>query len=286
MKVYKVFIIIICILEIGTVNVFSTNASTSQINTPVVDENQKIYDYANLLTDEQETNLYNEVQEYINSYQMDMAIVTIEENNKTSAMAYADDFYDYNNFGIGANKSGVLFLIDMQNREMWISTTGYAIRIYTDSRIDNILDYTYSKISIEDYNGCVEQFIKYAKYYANLGSSASNTGSSQSINGSTNYNKSKYNFLYFAKTPFIISLIATVVFIIIGLTSHKKPKKQQYANLYISSGIKLNKQLDNFVNQYVTKTKIETSSSGSSGGHSSTHSGSSGRSHGGGGRSF
>ena len=198
-------------------------------------------------------------------------------------MAYADDFYDYNNFGIGANKSGVLFLIDMQNRQMWMSTTGYAISIYSDSRIDNILDYAYNKISMKDYNGCVEQFIRYSKYYANLGSS------NQSSSSYTDYNKKSNHVLGTIKMSFIIAVIATGVYILIGLTSHTKPKNQQNANLYISSRIKLNKQLDNFVNEFVTKTRIETSSSGSSrssSGRSSTHSGSSGRSHGGGGRSF
>lgn len=281
-KVYKILIVIICILITGKVNVFSINSIPSQTakeNTPIVDTSEKIYDYADLLSESEETDLFSQIQEYINTYEMDMAVVTIEENNKLSAMAYADDFYDYNDFGIGTDKSGVLFLIDMENREMWISTTGYAISIYTDSRIDSILDYAYNKISTEDYNGCVEQFIKYAKYYANLGSSY------QSTSGHEGYNKVQNNLSVFIKGSLIISLIVTIIYIIIGLATHTKPKKQQNANLYISSGIKLNKQLDNFVNQFVTKTRIESSSSGSSShssGHSSTHSGSSGSSHGGG----
>ena len=34
-----------------------------------------------------------------------------------------------------------MFLIDMQKRKMWISTTGSAIEIYNDVRIDKILEY-------------------------------------------------------------------------------------------------------------------------------------------------
>ena len=98
-----------------------TNTTTSQTakeTTPVVDETKKIYDYANLITDEEEIELYNKVQEFINKYNMDMVIVTINSNPKSSSMEYADDFYDYNNFGKGTNKSGLLFLIDMQNRKI------------------------------------------------------------------------------------------------------------------------------------------------------------------------
>ena len=148
-------------------NTYTTNSQKAKANTPVVDATKKIYDYANLITKDEEEVLYNKVQEFINKYDMDMAIVTINSNPKSSSMAYADDFYDYNNFGKGTNKTGLLFLIDMQNRNMWISTTGDAINIYTDSRINTILDYTYDKISNEDYNGCAEQFIDKASYFAN-----------------------------------------------------------------------------------------------------------------------
>lgn len=249
-------------------NTYTTNSQTAKANTPVVDSTKKIYDYANLITKDEEEDLYNKVQEFINKYNMDMAIVTINSNPKSSSMAYADDFYDYNNFGKGANNSGLLFLIDMQNRNMWISTTGDAIQIYTDSRINTILDYTYDKISNEDYNGCAQQFIEKASYFANKGIK----GGSKVVT----VPKMICNSLVFAS-------IVTIVFICIGLATHKKPKKKKEATNYITQPLKLSRNSDTFINNHVSKVKIETSSSS---GGSSTHSGSSGTSHGGGGRSF
>lgn len=249
-------------------NTYTTNSQTAKANTPVVDATKKIYDYANLITKDEEEVLYNKVQEFINKYDMDMAIVTINSNPKSSSMAYADDFYDYNNFGKGANKSGLLFLIDMQNRNMWISTTGDAINIYTDSRINTILDYTYDKISNEDYNGCAEQFIEKASYFANKGL----TGGSKVVT----VPKMICNSLIFAG-------LITIVLICIGLATHRKPKKKKEASNYITQPLKLSKNSDTFLDKHVSKVKIETSSSS---GGSSTHSGSSGTSHGGGGRSF
>lgn len=246
----------------------NTNSQKAKANTPVVDATKKIYDYANLITKDEEEALYNKVQEFINKYDMDMAIVTINSNPKSSSMAYADDFYDYNNFGKGTNKTGLLFLIDMQNRNMWISTTGDAINIYTDSRINTILDYTYDKISNEDYNGCAEQFIDKASYFANKGL----TGGSKVVT----VPKMICNSLIFAG-------LVTIVFICIGLATHRKPKKKKEASNYITQPLKLSNKLDTFLDKHVSKVKIETSSSS---GGSSTHSGSSGTSHGGGGRSF
>ncbi len=249
-------------------NTYTTNSQKAKANTPVVDATKKIYDYANLITKDEEEVLYNKVQEFINKYDMDMAIVTINSNPKSSSMAYADDFYDYNNFGKGTNKTGLLFLIDMQNRNMWISTTGDAINIYTDSRINTILDYTYDKISNEDYNGCAEQFIDKASYFANKGL----TGGSKVVT----VPKMICNSLIFAG-------LVTIVFICIGLATHRKPKKKKEASNYITQPLKLSNKLDTFLDKHVSKVKIETSSSS---GGSSTHSGSSGTSHGGGGRSF
>ena len=175
LKFLTVCIIFIIILGFGKAynvygytektNVLEDNSQTSYAKdkTPSVNNTLKIYDYAKLIPDDKEKEIYNMIKKFISRYNMDMAIVTINENPKSSSMGYADDFYDYNDFGVGVNKNGLLFLIDMDNRKMWISTTGKAIEIYNDKRIDAILDYTYDKISKKDYSGCAEQFIKYTK---------------------------------------------------------------------------------------------------------------------------
>ena len=247
-------------------------SSNAKRTTPNVDNTLKIYDYAKLIPEEKEQKIYEKIKKFISSYNMDMVIVTIDENPKSSSMDYADDFYDYNKFGIGANKSGVLFLINMSNRKMWISTTGDAIEIYNDKRIDAILDYTYDKISKKDYSGCAEQFIKYATYFAKKGRNGGD------------------NILSISKiliSSSIGGVVTMIIFLIIGLVSHKKPQKNKEASTYISKPLKLTDQMDQFVDKHVSQTRrVESSSSSGGSSGSSTHSGSSGTSHGGGGRSF
>lgn len=228
---------------------------------------EKVYDYAGLLTESEEEELYNQILEYIQTYNMDMVVVTTNENNKSSSMAYADDFYDYNGFGIGEDNSGLLFLIDMDKRNMWISTTGKAIELYNDVRIDNILDYTYNKIVDEDYFGCASEFIKYSKYFANKGISGIDTIiETQEV----------------IAAVLIVSTVVTIIFICIGRSHHKNVKKQTLATAYITQSLNLNGKRDIFIRKHVSKSAKADSSSGGS----STHSGSSGVSHGGGGRSF
>lgn len=284
LKKVSIFFILIIFLLIKCVSYAETTAGTNLFdnqarmdimkeankNTQKVDPNLKIYDMANLLSENEEKKLFEKVSSYINKYNMDIVIVTINSNNKASSMEYADDFYDYNDFGIDNQNSGILFLIDMDNRNMWISTTGKAIGIYTDNRIDKILDYTYFKISKQDYYGCANEFIKYASAYAGL--------------------KSKGSVFVVALPDMIIISIAggafaTMVYIIIGVSKNKTVKKQSLANAYISGDVNITLERDIMVSKNVSKSPRETSS-GSHGGGSSIHSGSSGISHGGGGRSF
>ncbi len=275
----KISIFLILVLVI----VFNTYISEASTDTtiPIVDNTQKIYDFAGLLTDEGKKEIYNDITEYINTYNMDMVIVTINKNNKSSSMAYADDFYDYNDFGIGSNRDGILFLIDMDNRNMWISTTGKAILMYDDNRIDDILDDTYSAIKNEDYDLCCKRFISSASSWADYGIPSSN--SNYYINDKGEYVK-KFPFFYII----LISFTTSIIFILIAANKHKTVKKAVQAKQYIvKDSLNLTTSEDRFINTHTSRIySPQSDSSSGGGGGSSTHSSSSGSSHGGGGRSF
>ena len=255
----------------------------SILKTPRVDADKKIYDFADLLTDSEEERLYGEVKSFIETYNMDMVIVTIDDNNKSTSQDWADDFYDYNDFGVGNTYDGLLFLIDMDKRNMWISTTGHAILVYSDIRIDNILDDTYEQISKKDYYMCSTVFIKDAKKYAKQGVASSNKNYKIDSNGE-----------YVKVEPFpifpimVVSSIATLIFFLIARARHRTIAKATKASQYlVKNSLDLSVRDDKFINTHTSKTySPQSSGGGSSGGGSSTHHSSSGGCHGGGGRSF
>lgn len=267
-------------------NIKVTNSvKKAVLSTPKVDASEKIYDFANLFTSTEETNLYNLINHFITTYNMDMVIVTINTNNKSSAMAYADDFYDYNDFGKGSTFDGLLFLIDMDTREMWISTTGQAILMYNDYRIDNILDKSYTYITSQKYFECAKSFITSASSYATQGIPSYNKDYIIDENGDyvKNTTKTLNNFpLLFV---IIISFILSTIYVFFARSKHKTIKKATEAKQYlIKNSINITKKEDKFINSHVSKVYDPPSSSSSGG--SSTHRSSSGRSHGGGGRRF
>ena len=262
------------------------------MTTPCIDEVEKVYDFADLLTDGEEEKLYQEVIAYINSTNYDLALVTTNEHEKSSTMAYADDFYDYNKFGVGESRDGLVIVIDMQNRELYISTTGYAIKMYDDERLgiekkyygtNSVLDNGYDYITNEEYYNAFSAMIKRLLDYYNLGYPESNS----------NMNIDTYgNISYVYKIPYMgIGIISAIITTIVSLIAYFKSRLKIKVGSTISylkdSVIKVRE--DKFVNTMVTKhlrADDSHSSGGSSGGGSSFHSSSSGSSHGGGGRSF
>ncbi len=269
-------------LQVASRIVVTSSRQNAILNTPKVNEEEKIYDFADLFTDSEEVELYNQVTSFISNTNLDMAIVTIDQNPKYTAQAYADDFYDYNYFGKESTCDGLLFLIDMDTREMYISTGGQAQLIYDDDyRRDGILDATYDKIVEEDYYGCAQSFIEEASYYFNMG--ILDTYKDYHLDEMGNLVAPIFtstNLTIIGVISLIISLIATGV----KKSKHTTIKKATTAVEYMKTK-NLTQKLDNFLTTHTSSVYIPPSSS-SSGGGSSHHSGSSGISHGGGGRHF
>lgn len=240
-------------------------------NISAFDTSLKVYDYAQILTPSEESKLKKDIELYIANHNMDMALVTVKHHDKVDTMNYADDFYDYNGFGIGNNYDGVIFVIDFtfwQNGDIWMSTTGKAIDVYTDSRINNILDSVVDKKNYGYYE-MLKEFISESDYYAKQG-----------IPSYNNYDNT-INW----KNIIIISLLIPTVIIIILILRNKMVKAAINASIYlVRNSVVINKRSDRFISTHTSSVRINDSSSSGGVSRSSTHRSSSGRSHGGGGR--
>ena len=98
----------------------------------------RLMDEADLLTREEEEKLLAELNEISRRQQVDVVVVTVYSLGGKSSMEYADDYFDYNGYGQGADRSGVLLLHSPEERDWWISTRGYGITAFTDAGIKYI----------------------------------------------------------------------------------------------------------------------------------------------------
>lgn len=244
--------------------------------TPSVNANEKIYDFAELLTEEEEKQLYDKVKEFIANTNLDLAIVTINSNIKDSTQEYADDFYDYNDFSI----DGLAFVIDMQNRIFYISTAGKAMLYYDDYRIEYILSALDQKMYNHEYfNACNTLISQLTEYYD---SGFSDNADKYVIVGTQIYRKTPYLLLS------IIAVVSATIGTLILALRNKKVKLASNSNDYFDNkAFKITKDTKELISSNTSRVYIPPTDSGgggSSGG--GFHSGSSGASHGGGGHRF
>lgn len=264
----------------------------------------RVFDMADLFDETEEADLETQIAALQETTNMGIAIVTTDDNSG-SAMDFADDFYEQHEIGFGKNHDGALFLIDMENGELWISTEGGMIRYLTDSRIEAILDdaveYAYdgsffqaSRVFLEDLETCYTNGIASDQY--NYDVETGRVDRYKSIRW--------YEFL----AAFGISLVTAgfAVLAVVREYGMRNEGARMSANFNLSyrkdSAFTVNNTLaDVLLNSYVTRTVIRASHSNpgggsgrsgggghslSGGGRSSVHRSGSGRSHGGGGRKF
>ena len=111
-----------------TVSAAETVLTANQDGEAVADASMSasgIYDAADLLSADEEASLLTKLEKYSERYSADIAIVTTDDAGGLSAQAYADAYAEK----IGQSMSrdeypGILFLIDMDNRQIYMATQG------------------------------------------------------------------------------------------------------------------------------------------------------------------
>ena len=243
-----------------------------------------VFDYAGLLSESEIADLEMQIADMKEKTGWDIFAVTTDYAEGKSAMAYADDFYDEYT---AEDSDGILVLIDMDNREIYISTCGEAIRYLTDARIERVLDDGFYYVSNGDYASCLSAMLSTAEYYYDAGIQE-NQYNYDVETGAV----SEYRVLTWMEVVPVFLLAAGVgLAIFFGVRRSYSLKGGRYEYPYMKYGkLDLTSNQDQFLRAHTTHHRIQTdsgsSSSRSSSGRSSTHRSSSGRSHGGGGRRF
>lgn len=238
----------------------------------------RLVDYAELLDDTEYTELESKLDRISEEYDCDVAIVTEESINGEDEVAYADDFFDYNDYGMGEDKSGVLFLITMAERKWCISTHGAAIDIFTDRGQEYISGEVKPSLSAGDYYEAFDTFTDLCEQFIIQAESGE-----------------PYDGDYMPEEPmspavwipiclgagFVISLIITGIMRGQMKTVRRKPDAADYMQ---KDSLHITRSNDLFLYHQISRSAKPKNED--SGGGSSTHTSSSGETHGGSSGSF
>lgn len=251
----------------------------------------RVVDNADLLDVAEESAHEETIRLLREQYDMDVVILTVDSLEGKRPQEYADDYYDANGYGCGEDRSGLLLLISMEERDWYISTCGNASYALTDYGIQQVGDALLSGFEL-DYDAGFRMFLnalpEYFEAYEN----------GAPIDGYADYSGDYYHgdqeeVVYYEEefTPSVelsvlLGLIVSGISVLImriGMNT-KRPKRS--ASDYMQkNSFHMRQQQDLFLYSNVSKVRREEPKSPSGGG-SSVHRSSGGTRHGGGGGKF
>ena len=252
------------------------------LNTPYVNASEKVYDFADILTDEEEESIYNSIDSFIKKTNMDMVFVSVDMPYSYDSQNedFAADFYDYNDFGIDfKNYSGVILLRNNYEsaRYYGMYMFGDAQLYYDEGRYNNVLDSIYSDFVSKNYEEGIYTFVEMCNDYYDDGVSFQYRNSYIDENG---FIQRRYSVPVFS--CFVLSSIITLITMVILVMKNKMIKRASKASEYLNRNtINYSVNRDIFITTRTTSYVMSSSSGGSRGG---SRGGSSGRGHSGGGR--
>ena len=241
------------------------------------DSMPRVCDGADLLSESEEDALLSKLDEISLRQQTDIVVVTADTLEGKTPMEYADDFYDYNGYGFGENRDGVLLLVSMEDRDWWISTTGFGITAITDAGIDYISDKFTDSLSEGEY---ADAFNTYAELCDKFITQAK-TGKPYDYG---NMPKAPFNVLWHICISIAVGFAVALIVTGIMKGKLKTVRFQSAAANYVKDGsMNVTESRDMFLYTHISRTPRPKESSS---GGSSTHTSSSGSTHGGGGGKF
>ena len=285
LRYFRIWIVIIMILAAACAGLAAVKAGGRSVERTNMDAPaERVYDYADVLTEEEEEKLRGHIDSVERRLGIDIVVLTIDysvegqDAKEQHGLRYtdwernmqdiADDFWDQNRFGYdkGFEGNGVLLLPNWfagQNGEH-ISTSGSVERAFGISEINKVLDAVDMYYDTDPYKA-------YKAYVDKVEDLLS--GSVPSI-------------------PWMVVVVVPIFVAVVYAVSHlsqSKAQKTTAVNTYVAGGRpEFRDKTDSFIRKSVVSRTIQTSSGSSSGGGRSGggghHRSSSGASHGGGSR--
>lgn len=288
-KSMAVFLIIIAVLLVIYLVMWGMKFAVGDeyVRRNSVAPTQRVYDYADVLTDSEERDLEDLIAKRERQIGCDIVLVTLNEplaeyargyedvfgylSESEYVMVYADNFYDEKAFGYNAPYGNGCVFVDNWDRSdsvygyayNWLSTSGTVEDKFSTRMINRVIDDVNDRVNENPYEA-------YKSYVNNI------------------YYYMSGNNMERVEVPlYAVAGIAAVVAMIylIGNLAKNIGTKTTVGNTYVNGGRpKMNVMTDQFVRKSVTKRRIQSSSGGGGGGGGGGHHTSAGgHSHGGGG---
>ena len=211
----------------------------------------RIFDDAEVLTEDEDNELEDALEELSLRQSFDVTIATIESMESVGADSmeqFADDLYDYCQYGYGPDMDGVLLLVSVGDRKWHISTCGYGITAFTDAGIQYLGEQMTPDMADGDYAAAFRTFIQWTDSYV----TAAREGQPYDVD---NMPKEPFSIVYLG-VALVIGLVTALIVTGVMKGQLKSVAPQRDATDYVRQGsMKLTNQRDLFLYRDVHRTE-------------------------------
>lgn len=253
-------------------------------------EKASLEDRADLLSDEEKQELLERAGELSQKTDFELRLLTVDDAGGDTTREIAEAYFESMTSDSKENATGLSYVIDMDNREIYVATYGQAQYYMTDDRVDDLLDDAYEYVSDEDYSGTFGSMLDSTEEFFDDGIR----------NGTRIYNEDTGTYTVYRKPReittgkvILAAIFGAVSFLIVwgsvSVSYRMAIKSDDGFNAAENVRLQLTGNSDRLISHFVRTRRIprDSGSGGSSGGGiSTTHTTSGGFSAGGGGRKF
>lgn len=219
----------------------------------------RLTDDAQLLTSSDAAEVESYLDEISQRQKFDVVVHTTNTTNGQYIRDYADDYFDYNGYGFGSKYDGCILVIDMSQRDWWISGCGRGEANIDSDVIEHIGDEISPYLSSGDYYTAMITYADLCDDYCN---------------------GAPYNWFFGIVFSLVAGFVIGLIAVLVMKGKLKSVRRQPAAKDYMVAGsMNVTNSRDIFLYRNVTRRAKPKENSGS-------HTSSSGRSHSGGGGSF
>ena len=260
-------------------------------------DNASVVDECGLFSGNEIREMEKKIAEIRDTFQMDAVILTTDRvpanadyDSMEQTQYFADTYFDSNGYGLGEDRSGILYLLDMKNRYSYVSTRGVMIDYISEGREEELLEAADARLAQRQYGKAAIAILEKLSSILSRGIEEGHfrfdevTG--ERLGGI--YNKLTEAEAFLAG---IAGIAAAALFFGITAARYGLKRSTYRFNRDTQSDLQLSRDKKTFLRQQVTRTRIP-SGGGGRGGFGGGHSGGSGVhfsggvSHGGGGHHF
>jgi uncharacterized protein len=221
-----------------------------------------VTDEVGILTGDQRAELNQRAEQISQAYDCEVAILVIQDLPNPSARQSAEDLYHHYNYGYGTQRSGLLLMLAMAERDYALVAYGYGNTAFTDHGKDVMLDsYILPQLGRNSYYQALDTYLDKAEEYLRMAREGRPFDIYPEPSDTT-----AIRLGITIGAPLLISFIMVMVW----KARMKTAKIAKQADRYVADGgLQLTMREDNFTHRTQTTRVIDTDSSSSSSARSS-----------------